>query len=154
MTDLDSASSAARAAYPLKMHHGAMSVPDLDQAIDWYARALGFSLERRFHIPAIPADVAMLRRDEMRIELFQVPNAHPLPPDRLLPDTDNRTHGNKHVAFAVQDVDAAGEHLKSQNVDIVWLKRSPWGANIFLRDIAGNLIELVEEPSLWDATRA
>lgn len=138
-----------RHAFPLKHHHGAMSVPDLDAAIEWYARVLGFELEKRFPIPAIPAEVAMLRREQMRIELFEVPGAQPLPDARREPNSDNRTHGNKHVAFAVPDVDAAAERLQAQQVDIVWVKRFPWGANIFLRDIAGNLIELVEEPSLW-----
>lgn len=137
-------------AFPLKHHHGAMSVPDLDAAIAWYARVLGFELEVRFPIPAIPAEVAMLKREQLRIELFEVPNAQPLPPERREPNSDNCTHGNKHVAFAVQDVDAAAAHLKAAGADIVWIKRFPWGANIFLRDIAGNLIELVEEPSLWN----
>ncbi len=134
---------------PLKHHHGAMSVPDLDAAIAWYARVLSFELEKRFQIPSIPAEVVLLRREQMRIELFEVLGASPLPPERLLPDSDNRTHGNKHVAFAVPDVDAAAAHLRAQEADIVWVKRFPWGANIFLRDVAGNLIELVEEPDLW-----
>ncbi|MFT3790939.1 MAG: VOC family protein [Rudaea sp.] len=145
----ESPASAAVAALPLKHHHGAMSVPSLDAAIAWYARVLGFELEVRFPIPAIPADVAMLRRGPMRIELFEVPNANPLPPERLEPNSDNRTHGNKHVAFAVPDVDAAAKHLRAQDADIVWVKRFPWGANVFLRDVAGNLIELVEQPDLW-----
>ncbi|WDS35051.1 VOC family protein [Pseudoxanthomonas sp.] len=151
MSTEHAAASAATAALPLKHHHGAMSVPDLNAAIAWYARVLGFALERRFPIPAIPAEVAMLRRGPMRIELFEVPGAAPLPPERLLPDSDNRTHGNKHVAFAVPDVDAAAAHLHAQQADVVWVKRFPWGANIFLRDPAGNLIELVEEPELWQA---
>ena len=141
--------SIATSALPLKHHHGAMSVPNLDAAIEWYDRVLGFVLEKRFPIPAIPAEVAMLRREQMRIELFEVPGALPLPEERREPNLDNRTHGNKHFAFAVPDVDAAAEKLRMQQVDIVWVKRFPWGANIFLRDVAGNLIELVEEPSLW-----
>ncbi|MFT3763055.1 MAG: VOC family protein [Pseudoxanthomonas sp.] len=136
---------------PLKHHHGAMSVPDMEAAIAWYARVLGFILERRFPIPAIPAEVALLKRGPMRIELFEVPGANPLPDERREPNSDNRTHGNKHIAFAVPDVDAAAEHLRAQDVDIVWVKRFPWGANIFLRDVAGNLIELVEQPDMWQA---
>jgi len=130
---------------PLKHHHGAMSVPDLDAAVAWYARVFGFVLEARFEVQAIPAEVAMLRREHMRIELFAAPDAAPLPPERRSPNTDILTHGNKHIAFAVPDVDAAAEYLRSQEVDIVWVKRFPWGANIFLRDVAGNLIELVED---------
>jgi len=130
---------------PLKHHHGAISVPDLDAAVAWYARVFGFELETRFMVPAIPAEVAMLRRENMRIELFTPENAVPLPPERRLPNTDILTHGHKHIAFAVPDVDTAADHLRGQEVDIVWIKRFPWGANIFLRDMAGNLIELVED---------
>jgi len=36
--------------------------------------------------------------------------------------------------------------LKKRDVDIVWIKRMKFGANIFIRDIAGNLIEFVEAP--------
>jgi len=132
-------------ALPLKHHHGAMSVPDLEASIAWYARVLGFVVETRFHIALIPAEVAMLRRSEMRIELFQVANANPLPSERRFPDTDNRTHGNKHMAFAVPDIETAAAWLRRQQVEIVWVKRFAWGANIFLRDVAGNLIELVED---------
>jgi len=132
-------------ALPLKHHHGAISVPDLDAAVAWYARVFGFELEARFYVAAIPAEVAMLRRARMRIELFAPENAVPLPPERRSPNSDILTHGNKHIAFAVPDVDAAAEYLRSLEVDIAWVRRFPWGANIFLRDVAGNLIELVED---------
>jgi methylmalonyl-CoA/ethylmalonyl-CoA epimerase len=136
-------------ALALRHHHYAMSVPDLQTAIEWYGRVLDFALEKRFPIPAIPAEVALLRRDNMRIELFEVAGAQPLPEQRRDPNTDNHTHGNKHAAFAVPDIDAAAEQLRLHQVDIVWIKRFAWGANIFLRDIAGNLIELVEDPTPW-----
>jgi len=129
----------------LKHHHGAISVPDLDAAIAWYARVFGFAVEARFHVAAIPAEVAMLRRADMRIEIFAAANAAPLPPERRFPDTDIRTLGTKHLAFAVPDIDAAAAFLRNQQVDIVWVKRFAWGANIFLRDMAGNLLELVED---------
>jgi len=129
----------------LKHHHGAISVPDLDAAIAWYARIFGFTVETRFHVAAIPAEVAMLRRESMRIEVFAAANAAPLPPERRFPDTDILTHGTKHLAFAVPDINAAAEFLRNQKVNIVWIKRFAWGANIFLRDMAGNLLELVED---------
>jgi hypothetical protein len=34
-------------------------------------------------------------------------------------------------------------------VDIVFVKRNAIGANIFLRDNFGNLIELVEQPEMF-----
>src|ERR1700722_16294113 len=76
-------------------HHGGISVPDLDASITWYRNVLGFEVARRFPIPTIPADVAVLKNGPLHIELFQVAAARPLPAERREPDTDVYTHGNK-----------------------------------------------------------
>lgn len=133
----------------LKHHHGGISVPDLDASIEWFARVLGFEVEKRFEIEPIPAKVAMIRRGDLRVELFEVPGAAPLPPARRVPNEDLKTHGNKHLAFAIPNVDEAEKELRNLGVDIVFVGRFKFGSNIFIRDNAGNLIELVEEPSLW-----
>lgn len=125
-------------------HHGGVSVPDLDAAIAWWRTVLGFEVEARFPIPAIPADVAMLVNGPLHIELFQVAGAKPLPAERRQPDTDVYTHGNKHVSFAVESVRDFAEELKRRGADIVWVKEMKHGSNIFIRDNAGNLIEFVQ----------
>jgi methylmalonyl-CoA/ethylmalonyl-CoA epimerase len=127
-------------------HHGGVSVPDLNAAITWWHDVLGFELERRFPIPSIPAEVAMLRNGPLYVELFQVPGAKSLPPERRMPDTDVCTHGNKHVSFAIHDVGEFAEELRRRGADIVWVRQMPHGSNIFIRDNAGNLIEFVQEP--------
>ena len=53
-------------------HHGGVSVPDLDAAIDWYARVLGFEVEKRFYIEPAKSHTAMIRRGPLRFELFEV----------------------------------------------------------------------------------
>jgi len=128
-------------------HHVGVSVPDLEASIDWYRRVLGFELVRRLRIETIPADVAILKHGAMHIELFQAADAMPLPPERREPDLDVRTHGNKHIAFGVADVDAFAEELRRRAADVVWVKHFPHGgANIFIRDNAGNLIEFLKAP--------
>ena len=127
-------------------HHGAVSVPSLDDAIAWYSRVLGFEVERRFPIPQIPAEVAMIRNGDYCMELLAVPGSRPLPPERREPNSDLHTVGNKHVAFVVEHVETFAEELKARGADIVWVRRNPHGANIFIRDNAGNLIEFLEEP--------
>jgi methylmalonyl-CoA/ethylmalonyl-CoA epimerase len=134
-----------RAPLEFSHHHGGVSVPDLEASIRWYAAVLDFAVERRFEIPAIPAKVAMICRGPLRMELFEVPGAAPLPPDRRQPNLDVRTHGNKHVAFAVANVDTFAEELKRRGADIVFVAHHPFGSNIFIRDNAGNLIEFVQE---------
>ncbi len=137
--------------FELKHHHGGVSVPELDPAIAWWRDVLGFEVERRFPIPQIPAEVAMLRRGELRIELFQVEGAAPLPADRREPNRDVHTHGNKHVAFAIKDVNSVAEELRRRGADIVFVLEAEFGSNIFIRDNAGNLIEFVQQPEMWDA---
>lgn len=127
-------------------HHGAMSVPSLATSIEWYRRVLGFEVERHFPVPAVPAEVAILRNGDLRLEILQAEDAKPLPQERREPNQDLRTHGNKHIAFVVEDANAFAEELKRRGADIVSIKRFPFGANIFIRDAAGNLIEFVEGP--------
>ena len=96
----------------LTFHHAGISVPDLEASIAWYGEVLGFELSQRIAIDAIPAKVAMLKRGPLRIELFEVPGATPAHDDRRHPNRDPHTHGNKHVAFAVKDVDAMVAEFK------------------------------------------
>jgi methylmalonyl-CoA/ethylmalonyl-CoA epimerase len=127
-------------------HHGGISVPDLETAIAWWREVLGFEVERRFPIPSIPAQVVILKNGPLHIELFEVEGAKSLPDERREPDTDVYTHGNKHVSFAVESVREFAEQLKVRGADIVWVKQMEQGANIFIRDNAGNLVEFVESP--------
>ena len=126
-------------------HHGGVSVPGLDQAIEWYGRVLGFKLEKRFYIEAARADAAMLKKDSLRFELFEVEGAAPLPEARRHPTADLRTHGNKHVAFRVADLSAFLAEVRALGADVAFEVREKFGSGCFLRDCAGNLIEFVED---------
>jgi methylmalonyl-CoA/ethylmalonyl-CoA epimerase len=125
-------------------HHVGISVPDLDAAIRWYGEKLGFQLDAKFRIEAIPASCAFIRNGSLRIELFQPDHPQPLPAERRAPDTDNLTHGNKHGAFVVGDVPALHEELKRRGVDIVWMKQMGDGAALFIRDNSGVILEFVQ----------
>ena len=127
-------------------HHGGVSVPDLDAAVEWYGRVLGFAEERRFAIPPARAKVAFIRKGPLRFELFEVEGAASLPDDRRSPDRDLQTHGNKHLAFRVADLDEFLAEMEEKQADIAFVVRQSFGKGCFIRDHAGNLIEFVEEP--------
>ena len=129
-----------------RFHHGGVSVPNLDEALDWYRDVLGFEVEKRFRIDGARADVAMIRRGPVRFELFRVDDATAMPDDRRYPDRDLQTHGNKHVAFRVDDLDDWLDYLKDKDADIALVVNESFGRGCFVRDCAGNLIEFVEEP--------
>jgi catechol 2,3-dioxygenase-like lactoylglutathione lyase family enzyme len=126
-------------------HHGGVSVPSLDEAIAWYGRVLGFEIEKRFWIEAARSHTAMLRKGSLRFELFEVEGAAPLPEERRHPPSDLRTHGNKHVAFRVSDLEEFLAEMEAKQADIALVVREDFGRGCFLRDCAGNLIEFVEE---------
>jgi methylmalonyl-CoA/ethylmalonyl-CoA epimerase len=129
---------------PLRPHHFGISVPNLDAAVDWYQRMLGFSLEERLFIDKIPAHIAFVRRADFRIEIFQVEGAAPLPDDRRVPNLDLKTHGNKHMCFEVPDVPAAVAALRTAGADIAFETRVDGNPTAFVRDCAGNLIEFLQ----------
>src|ERR1700758_2326559 len=104
----------------LRPHHFGISVPDVDAAVAWYGRMLGFTLEQQLSIDKIPARIAFVRRDQYRIEIFEVPGAAPLPAERRVPNLDLRTHGNKHMCFEVPDVNAAVAALRDAGADIAF----------------------------------
>lgn len=126
-------------------HHGGVNVPDLEQAIDWYRDVLGFEVERRFEIPPARARVAMVRKGPLRFEIFEAEGAKSLPQERRMPLTDLQTHGNKHVAFQVPDLEKFLHQVEAKGADVAFVVREKFGRGCFLRDCAGNLIEFVEE---------
>jgi len=128
-------------------HHGGVSVPSLDEAIDWYGRVLGFEVEKRFYIEAAKSHTAMVKKGPLRFEIFEVEGAAPLPEDRRHPPADLRTHGNKHVAFRVADLESFLREMEEKGADIAFVVREAFGKGCFIRDCAGNLIEFVEEPN-------
>lgn len=125
-------------------HHFGVSVPSLDEAIEWYGKMLGFGLEKREHIASIPADIAFLRCGDFRIELFDIVGAAALPPDRRIPNLDVKTHGNKHMCFEVQDVPAVIARLRAAGADIAYELTVNHQPVAFVRDCAGNIIEFLE----------
>jgi catechol 2,3-dioxygenase-like lactoylglutathione lyase family enzyme len=107
---------------------------------------LGFDLEKRFYIEAAKSHTAMVKKGPLRFEIFAVEGASPLPDDRRSVPRDIKTHGNKHVAFRVDDLDAFLAEMDAKGADIAMIVRESFGKGCFIRDCAGNLIEFVEEP--------
>ena len=144
----------------LRVHHVSVSVPDLEIALQWYGSILGFRLEHRFEIPALPARAAFVERDGARMEIWEAGGAARVPDIRREPNTDLREGGTKHVAFTVGDLQSCLERLVALGVDIAAVQRDPHApmareANpsdrahktafaAFIRDPGGTLIELLD----------
>lgn len=107
----------------LRPHHVGISVRDLDRAIGFWSDIFGFELDFKAELKGIRTTVAFLKRDGFRIELFEKDGAVAAHADRLKPNTDLLTHGTKHIAFSVEDVQAAAEKLHARGVRIVGIMR-------------------------------
>ncbi len=139
-----------------RIDHTALSVPDMDKAIDFYGGVLGFEVEMNAGWPsgAKPIDdlvglqdsaskVAMLRLGDSRLELFeyQSPVGRPQDPDRPVCD-----HGIIHLCFSVDDVEAEYERLQTAGVRFnsppVNMGREKC---VYGRDPFGNVLELMQK---------
>jgi len=142
------------------VHHFSVSVPDLEAAIGWYGDIFGFAIESRFEIASLKAKAAFLKLGDLRVELWQVNGAEPVPQSRREPNSDLRTAGTKHVAFVVTDLQGHLVELVKRGVDIAAVQRHPAEPMLpdpdpaapgkqpafaaFIRDPAGTLIELID----------
>ena len=125
-------------------HHFGISVPNLEESIAWYGNILGFKVATRM-TQGTEMKVALLQRGSFQIELFQVAGAKPLPEYRRDPTADLRVHGIGQMAFQVPDVPDAVKKLKAKGVEIAMGPVDTAGvAFVFMRDNAGNCIELIQ----------
>jgi catechol 2,3-dioxygenase-like lactoylglutathione lyase family enzyme len=112
-------------------------VDDVEAAVEWYTRHLGFSLLSN-HAPAF-ADV---RRGSLRL-LLSGPTSSA---GRPMPDGERPTPGGwNRIHLIVDELSAEVARLRAAGVrfrnDIV---TGPGGSQILLTDPSGNLVELFE----------
>jgi methylmalonyl-CoA/ethylmalonyl-CoA epimerase len=127
-------------------HHFGMSVSDLDGAIDWFNKVLGFELDRKEDfLAAQGVHIAFIKNGGFSIELVQHDHAEPASPGRSAPDQDIRTLGNKHMCFQISDMNAMLERIKANDVTIAMGPfEAPGSVAAFVLGPDGALIELIE----------
>jgi len=131
--------------FEVAWNHVALSVPNIAETIAWYEKMLGFKGTVRGGQPGARQQVADLRRGNITIELFQLPDAAPLPESRKNPSEDFRTHGVKHFGFEVKNLPAVLAELKAKGVKMAFeMRDNPGTAFAFISDNSGNAIELIE----------
>ncbi|MFJ8041788.1 VOC family protein [Kitasatospora sp. NPDC096147] len=150
------------------VHHLALTVPDLEQAVAFFTEVLGAEpvyrtgpvqdpdggwMERQLGVhPRAVAWIAMLRFGPVtNLELFEY-----RAPDQRRAQPRNSDWGGHHLAIAVADVDAAAAYLRSRGVEVMgepetvadggpidgdrWVYfRAPWGLQLELIDLPPGL---------------
>jgi methylmalonyl-CoA epimerase len=97
------------------VHHVAVAVQDLDEAVDTYRRLFGAELELREQVASQGVEAVYLRVGAGRVELL-APLAEDTPVGRFLA---KRGPGMHHVAFAVPDIASALDELEAAGATII-----------------------------------
>jgi catechol 2,3-dioxygenase-like lactoylglutathione lyase family enzyme len=138
----------------LGVHHPALSVPDMQKALDFYCGVLGFEVVMEAEIPSgidpmnaafgvedAGCAVRMIRKGNSCIELFHFA-ANASGADTARP-VDR--HGITHIALATDDYQRDYDHLAAHGVAF---NTPPMGESparwAYGRDPFGNVIELLE----------
>jgi methylmalonyl-CoA/ethylmalonyl-CoA epimerase len=100
---------------PRGIHHVGMAVTDLDAAVGAYERLLGARLEHRAEVPDQGVEAASLRVGDSRVELLAALGDE-TPIGKFLA---KRGPGMHHVAYEVEDVQAALGELEAHGVELI-----------------------------------
>ena len=137
------------------IHHTAISTPDIDRAIAFYRDLLGFevlvngawqrgveSVDTLIGLKDSAARMAMLKKGNAMLELFEFESPAPAPGDPQRPVND---HGLTHICLDVTDLSSEYVRLKDAGM---FFHSAPVGTggscSVYGRDPDGNVIELVD----------
>ena len=100
---------------PRAIHHVGIAVDDLDDAVRTYERLFGGTLEHRAQVEEQGVEAASVRIGESRVELLAA-LGDDTPVGRFLA---SRGAGMHHVAYAVDDVQAAIAELAGEGAQLI-----------------------------------
>lgn len=131
----------------MKIHHIAIAVANLEDALTFYQDALGAEVGERREVEEEGVEIAFLPMGDSEIELLR-----PLDPGNPIGRfIEKRGEGIHHVCLAVEDIEGTIHQLEAQGARMATEIRShPDGtryAFIHPKSARGVLIELYERPS-------
>ena len=120
-------------------HHVAVICSDEAKALDFYVNKLGFAVENEVWREAQQDWLRMLRLGNTVIELFIKADAPRRP-------TEPEALGLRHLAFRVEDIEAAVTWLHAKGIETEPVREDPYngGRLVFFRDPDGLPLELHE----------
>ena len=130
-----------------KIEHVALAVSDMDAAIAHYRDVWGLDVEHRERVEDQGVEEAMLSLGESYLQLL-APVSTDSTVARFL---DRRGEGLHHIAYEVDDLEAALEDLKAKGIELIDEAPRPGGrghmvAFVHPRDNHGLLVELIQRP--------
>ena len=130
---------------PYNIHHVAVAVEDLDATLEQFRDRYNVEPISREVVHEQGVEEAMIAIGGSHVQILQATTTDS-PVGRFV---ERNGEGLHHVAFAVVDIDAALDHLRSQGARLIDEKPRVGGgghkiAFVHPKDTAGTLIELVE----------
>jgi len=119
--------------------HVAITVKDMDRAVDFYTKKLGFSVLRKGETPM--SNVVFIGNNLAQLELFALKKdgAKEGPPLK-----DNET-GIKHMALHVDDIEGVIEELKKRGVEFTSdIGKVGKRSYVFFNDPDGTRLQLLQ----------
>lgn len=122
-----------------KIHHVAIIASDYEAAKEFYVDKLGLPLVREVYRQQRGDYILTLQMEGCEIELFIMPH----PPERV---TNPEARGLRHLAFRVEDVEAAVAELNGKGIETEPIRMDPYTNRrmTFFRDPDGLPLELHE----------
>ena len=122
-----------------KQHHIAIICSDWEKVKEFYVNKLGFELIREAYRPVQDDYLRMLRLGETTLEIFIRPDA----PQRV---TSPEAMGLRHLAFHVEDAEAAAAWLQSRGIETEPVREDQvnGGRFTFFKDPDGLPLEIHE----------
>jgi methylmalonyl-CoA/ethylmalonyl-CoA epimerase len=131
---------------PTRVHHVAVVVRDIEQALAFYSDRLALPVELVLPIPSDGVTIAFLAVGESKIELVQPTD----PGTGVARFLESRGEGFHHVCLEVSDIAAELDRLAAAGVELIDAKPRPGAegpvAFIHPRSCNGVLVELIEKP--------
>jgi methylmalonyl-CoA/ethylmalonyl-CoA epimerase len=131
----------------MQIHHIAIAVEDLDDALAFYRDALGITVTERREVASEGVEVAFLPVGDSELELLR-----PLDPENSIGRfVAKRGEGIHHVCMVVEDIEAAVARLEAEGARMATEIRShPDGtqyAFVHPKSAHGVLMELYQKPA-------
>ena len=122
-----------------KQHHIAIIASDWEKTREFYVEKLGFELIREAYRPQIGDYLRMIRQGDTTIEVFIKPDY----PERV---TNPEAKGLRHLAFRVDDAEAAVRWLTERGIETEPIREDlvNGGRFTFFKDPDGLPLELHE----------
>ena len=128
-----------------RLHHGGLSVSNLERSLEFYKRVLGFELDTRLTTADGNMEIAHIKRGDDFLELFCHKDHLPLPEFARDNLSDFKVLGTKHIAFITDEPEEVHRLLEEQKVEGLTpiFENNPTYKYFFFRDPDGIALEFV-----------